>query len=429
MRLNAEESSLDKWFFGGIFILLFVNTIVRNQMPEVRPVGDFTTTACLLIMTAYLIKTLFDRSRNTDVLKRIGIPFVLLFIFYTYGFFTGEYAKGKYAEPAYYVHMMLLLAYILGMARVRWKEVHMRIFGWIAAAATFFYFMCWMIDGFSMNGFKAFYTNQNFLGVLLFCILFFAVLGFLYSRGFGRIIYIPVVLADLAMIVATGSRAVQIGILAALFSWVVLKLFKKKFRYLLYLVFLFTFLFVAVYVALQNTAIGQSLNDLSVEMFGKNLFSGRNQVWAELAGAIADHPFLGHGLGIVAWDVISRSLTAHNFFMQILLEMGIVGMVLYLIVFSGIWGLLNRNIHTAVAKLSACFMIGILVYSTFELTLNQNNYAIAMFQWLIMTMGIGFAKDSVPPEAEPAEHVVSENSEPDSSVPRTRGQRHRTGRR
>jgi len=148
--------------------------------------------------------------------------------------------------------------------------------------------------------------------------------------------------------------------------------------------------FMGIYIWLKTTSIGNALNDLSLSIFNKNLFSGRIEVWEQIFHKIMEKPFLGYGVGVDARMFTEQRLTAHNFYLQVLLENGVVGLIIMLLVLFGIWKLLNRNLESFAARWSACFMLGLLVYENLELTLTQNNLSIAMFQWLIITFGIQF---------------------------------------
>ena len=58
--------------------------------------------------------------------------------------------------------------------------------------------------------------------------------------------------------------------------------------------------------------------------------SGRNNIYNYLATKISESPLLGHGVGIVQSDI---GFTAHNIFIQILVETGILGLLIWI----GVW--------------------------------------------------------------------------------------------
>ncbi|MFC3123610.1 O-antigen ligase family protein [Pseudoroseomonas globiformis] len=90
------------------------------------------------------------------------------------------------------------------------------------------------------------------------------------------------------------------------------------------------------------TNSGVSLSTGVAEMLGRDpSFSGRTTVWSFVADAIAEHPWTGYGFGIfwlgeaapggVFWFWSRQyELHAHNGYLQLLLDAGIVGMALFL---------------------------------------------------------------------------------------------------
>ena len=70
----------------------------------------------------------------------------------------------------------------------------------------------------------------------------------------------------------------------------------------------------------QNT----SLADVNFEVFKSIFFSSRGEVWLESVDLIVNRPLMGHGLGSFS-DVSSTNLdSAHNFFLNNVVELGII---------------------------------------------------------------------------------------------------------
>jgi exopolysaccharide production protein ExoQ len=103
--------------------------------------------------------------------------------------------------------------------------------------------------------------------------------------------------------------------------------------------------------------------------------TGRTEVWAAVLPAIQQQPLLGYGFGSF-WTDARRELyeipTAHNGYLDILLELGAVGLAFYTV-----WLLsCARQLHRALAQdynwasLAICFLIMGLVYNATESALN-----------------------------------------------------------
>ncbi|WLV24430.1 O-antigen ligase family protein [Aciduricibacillus chroicocephali] len=346
------------------------------------------------------MKTLISDASETVSLKPIYIPIVLLLVVEIFGYFRYGH---EYQGGFYLLQVLLLWLFILGGASWKFRVRHVRFAGLINGVVLVLFLVKWAYDGFNLVSYKGFYALENYYAVLLYCMFFFSVLALVYSRKFARILYILLAFGNLALIYATSARSVMIGIFITACAALFLKLFRSKFRYLFYLILLGNMAFIGIYIWLKTTSIGNVLNDLSRSIFNKNLFSGRIEIWEQIFREIMAKPLLGHGVGADARMFTEQRLTAHNFYLQVLLENGIVGLVIMLLVLFGIWKLLNRNLESFAARWSACFMLGLLVYENLELTMTQNNFSIAMFQWLIITFGIQFISKQPDTEKEKIE--------------------------
>src|SRR5690625_724847 len=205
-----------------------------------------------------------------------------------------------------------------------------------------------------------------------------------------RILFLFVTLMNLILIIATSARSILIAIFFLIILWTVLKFKRSLFNRLIYIVLAGNILFIGLYVFLSYIRLGAILNDWSRSIFNKNLFSGRTEIWIEVMKKVIEKPVFGYGIGVKPSHITHLKLTTHNMYLQFLMEFGIVGLILFILLLISIWRLLMKRIDHFVVRWSSCFMLSILVYLSFELTLFQNNYSIAFFQWIIMTIGINY---------------------------------------
>src|SRR5690625_1304347 len=388
MKQETNQYTYESIYIPILFVLLLVNTLYRSEYESLFTLGEVSTSIMFAGMFVYLIKSWMDRTTFDVSLNKIYLSFILFIIVFSISFFTSEYLDGLE-----FINLLLLFAFILGSIRMKWHSVHFKVAGYVFSAVIIVFFVHWIISGFPMSGFKSIFRNENYLGVLTFCMLYFNILSIKYGENKERLVFVVATLMNLLLILTTSARSVLLGIVMIVIAWVILKSFRRHFRKLFYIVMIGNLLFVGVYVGIKNTFIGKMLNDLSVSIFNKNLFSGRNDIWASVIKVIVEKPWFGHGAGIRAFEIAATEKTAHNMYLQLLLEVGVLGFILFVLLLISIWYVLNNRLHYFVTKWSACFMLGILVYNSFELTLFQNNYSIASFQWLIMTIGISFTTD------------------------------------
>ncbi|MGY0691402.1 O-antigen ligase family protein [Virgibacillus sp. FSP13] len=385
MKQVNKKADYERIFFALFFILLLMNTFVRTQLTGLFSIGELSTNLTLFFMFLLLVKSFITNKQYDISLGKVYISLSLLIAIFSLSFLTSNQM-----ESFEFVKLFFLFLFILGAIRIKWHQTHIKIAGYVFSVVILLFFVHWVASGFLIHGFKSVFRNENYLGVLLFSMLYFNILSIKYSRRFERSFFTGILFITAVLIMASGSRSVLIGIAVAVFGWVIMKKFRSKFSYLIYIVLFGNLLFIATYVKLKNTSLGHMLNEWSRSLFEKNLFSGRVEIWEGVIHAILKKPWFGHGVGIRASDVTDINLTAHNLYLQLFLEVGAVGVIFFFAFIIGIWKLLNARLDHYVSRWSACFMLGILVYETLELTLFQNNYSIAMLQWLTITFGVSF---------------------------------------
>lgn len=109
--------------------------------------------------------------------------------------------------------------------------------------------------------------------------------------------------------------------------------------------------------------------------------AGRLDIWFNGIEIWKKKPVLGHGIGTFGeMHLVSAGIwkVAHNVYLQILVELGLVGIILFIIT---IWRLLyNREMQESIIeKGSQSAFIGILVVSFFLGTLNYDYLWVVIF--------------------------------------------------
>jgi len=120
---------------------------------------------------------------------------------------------------------------------------------------------------------------------------------------------------------------------------------------------------------------GSSVAGITSSLGRDSTLTGRTEVWADVLPARGQQPLLGYGLGSF-WTDARRKLydipTAHNGYLDILLELGEVGFAFYV----GWLLSCTRQLHRALAQdydwasLAICFLVMCLLYNITESALN-----------------------------------------------------------
>jgi O-antigen ligase len=124
---------------------------------------------------------------------------------------------------------------------------------------------------------------------------------------------------------------------------------------------------------------------------GKNLLSGRDYIWNILLDLISNKLWLGYGAGALPSHFFDTDLSSHNLYLQISLQVGILGLILLLIFLYFIWMKLRLSLNDKKTALVASYFVGIIIYQLFEITLTQNNFGLAIIQWLIIGLGLSLS--------------------------------------
>ena len=137
------------------------------------------------------------------------------------------------------------------------------------------------------------------------------------------------------------------------------------------------------------------MQEYSRKFFHKNFFSGREILWSALLECIKENPLTGLGLNIIPSDVINNTtLSSHNLFLQIGIQMGIIGIVSIFMIFKNIIKLCSKS-ENNISILISCFCLGIILIEFFEVTITQNLLISGIEKWFILGYGCKEAYNSI----------------------------------
>ncbi|WP_348738290.1 O-antigen ligase family protein [Pseudomonas rhodesiae] len=220
---------------------------------------------------------------------------------------------------------------------------------------------------------QLFFQNANSLGMiayLMICsILFFRPRLTVWAWVFG-----------VALILISESRSSLLGLLVFFTTYVVLP---RLLRLRLSGVYFFSFV-VATAVVLSFTVgilfpeLNAEMNRLSREIFQKNLDSGRSSMWSMLFELMEGYEVWGRGGGVQVKDISSIEYSAHNLYLQIYMQLGLVGEFMLIALLYSIWNFSFNGRDVYKVRIAASAFIGLLVINCFEVTLFQNNLVLSL---------------------------------------------------
>lgn len=269
---------------------------------------------------------------------------------------------------------------------ISWGKHQIRLFSVISILTILFLFILLINDTTTVN--------SNTIGGYAFFLLFFPLLYFIgFSKRKKYYHIVAIIAATMMIIFISGTRSIFLSIffsLLTLFLWKTISFKKWMFNMYFLLILIFNILFIVVYPKIYLWSNFHRLNGLSLEYTGKSILSGRDKIWEVLIEFIRLKPWFGYGSGATPSDFIDTSLSAHNLYIQIGLQTGIIGIFLLMFFLFLIWSRLWPLRKDKKVILVACFFISILIHQLFEISLFQVNFGLGMIQWLIIGLGLSF---------------------------------------
>lgn len=241
----------------------------------------------------------------------------------------------------------------------------------------------------TLRMFSVFPDSHSFALFTIISLIFFTYLLYKESK---KIFWIPIVLSFLAL-VFSGSRGVWISAVAPFLIVIGLLIFKKKLknvghstshikpylRAFLAMLIIFALAFPVSSLIMSQSYQGadgtlafkraKTLTDLE-ELSVKS----RMEIWQKSLKSILKRPILGVGIGnypvVLDQDISTakKGASAHNLYLDIASEMGILGLVVLLLIF---WQILKRavKVNKSFGYIFAFFFIWILIYNLFDVIL------------------------------------------------------------
>lgn len=381
------------FFTTVFFVFLLLSYIVASisTIQRLPTIGKYALLVFLLLIFALLIqKKLFAITKRELLLF---LPFFIFSIIYL----VNTNSIGNLNSTMIAVNQIYYLLVIYIIYSLTWGKQQIKIL------ASLFYV------SFPILFIYIFVTtdvlNHNAVASYTWLLSFFALLYLIgYAKNLKRSQIILVVVMAAAVIIASDSRSVMLSVAFGVLTFLVWKIItKRKFFFNLFflIILAFNYFIVAIYPNLHQWQHFHTVNNWSIELTGKPIMTGRNTIWAQLVDLISLKPWLGYGSHLVPEDFLTTSLSAHNLYLQISLQTGLIGMFLLVWFFYLIWRTFWKNRYDSKVILASCFFIGILIHQSFEVTLTQNQFGIGLLQWMIIAFGLNYALNESNSKTEP----------------------------
>ena len=342
----------------------------------------------VLLLAGYLAKVITPPLPAS--VNRLFFPALGLIVVYVMGLISGGITSSALTIVS---QLSLLMIFFFAMVTIKWSGSALQIFAIGSSVFVFCNLLFWIHAG-GPALFSSYMAHKNSLGGFLFGLFFFIFSAFFYSRGPTRFFWYMAIIAGIFLLYATNSRAswlASLVVLTTFFLWSVITKTAIRFKLFFFGIVCLLVVVTLVYPYMARVEELDRFRELVQLYTGSALFTGRDRLWPVLLDIISMHPFIGHGSGALPRDFMPTTLSAHNIYLQIALQVGLLGLFLFIFFFYRLWTLFWEARHDPVVRLSAAYLVGIMIHQLFDISLTQNNMSLGMLQWLILAIGVGRA--------------------------------------
>ncbi len=297
------------------------------------------------------------------------------------------------------VYIILIMGLIALADSFKFSASFFRGLSAILITTVLFHLLAYPAHGFP-EIYNSFFAQKNVFALNILIIFFAAIIvSEATSDSETRIATYITMGICIILILLSRSR----GALLDIIFFITLRFIWKpvcKNKYLYWILFasvlLTLVLFVPAYVLFSYTPTGINLNSIVRDYTGVNLFSGRNIIWPAYLYLISLKPFLGYGFGEdvanmmvmlgLPQDVLG--LSAHNLYLMVATQTGILGLSGLIIFFGVIWAKLYKNRETKIGSLVCVMFLTGLFNEIFEVTLIQTNLDVVAYFWFLVGLGL-----------------------------------------
>ncbi|MDD4289914.1 MAG: O-antigen ligase family protein [Patescibacteria group bacterium] len=328
--LYAENMFLDFYFvslnfssiLGIIIILWAIYVIFKEKINIFRIPLSVPWILFLLYSSTSLIYTI-DFNSSLKFLTKLFDFYLLYIIFYNYL----KNAENKYKFRKYFI-LAVLLSFIVPI-----------IFGFYQ-----FIFHTGYIGPEGLNRLFGTFTHPNIFSFTL--LLFLFILVILYTKDYRKkdkkekkLIFCLIIIT-LFLLINTFTRSAWIGAILFIFLWLILYKKNKIFRIIYYIcAFSFLIFLIINYTTLKyyNFNNIDFIRRITTSDTSVSSSEWRFNSWKQMSIYVSQSPFIGFGLDTyrtlrekqIYSTIYEDPYYAHNDYYQILIELGIIGLILY----------------------------------------------------------------------------------------------------
>ena len=378
---KIKNQSLNNWILSLLFILLLIGSLNAS--------GSRIGILALSLVIAFTNIFYFLRILYKRYIKISDIIILFLTVIYIIvSMVSSQNGLGNRGITNTFEFVACIGVYLY-FSNSEWNNKVILLIYRISIVFVLFHFLVWIAKGFGRE-FSSIYPNSNILGPFMFIAIYFILLRIFTTKK--RLIPYIFLLIALVILLASDTRSVLLSMfIGAIIYFIWNTIVKNKGLSIFFFFFIIVSFgsIVFVYPKLPNWSQYGKLEAWMLEHTGKSIMSGRADIWGRLNNLIDLRPIFGFGPNTVATDVIGRDASSHNLYINMALQIGYLGLLIFILILFTIFMSYISKGSNRLVKLSVAAFIAILAHQLFEITLVQNQLSIGLLQWLVIATGVG----------------------------------------
>lgn len=372
---------------GIVYVLMVLSTLYLSDITTLKMFGQTCIYMNILIVTINILSEIvIIKKMNKHIFKLYAI----LYIFFIYMLLNILINTNQNIEDALIksIILILILIFPLSISRLKFGYNFYNTITVVNILHLIFLLNFIAKEDADQIGFMAYTANPNALAMVIYILIVFISLITLKNKNIVYKIYIVIMIYFLIL---TKSRTTILALFISLGIYFLLSNFKKitfKNIFLVTIVILSSLLF--IYIRLKDTELGNFLDKISLDIFDKSLFSGRNLIWSDALNIIKEEPIFGYGIKGGNYYILSSQRGFHNFYIEITMKLGIVGLFFILFYIYNIFKIIDLYCKNKEEILLSSYFLGVLIIQMFESTMGLSGMGIGLFQWFVISIAINY---------------------------------------
>ena len=355
-----------RYYYILILLLLFVSffSLAENLTVSYFFRGAFIVSLALCSLFFLIV---FCDPVASRVMVWIYLLTMLIFLQYGSSYFWGGGDPMRSIENGLQFLFSMLVLYLSYSYSKKYGVSGISEIALLLLLVAIFLIVYHLVEG------VVFFQNPNSLGMisyLMICSMLF------FRRG----LWLWAWLFGTSLILISGSRSSLLGLMIFSITYLVIpRVLRLRLKGTYFFGFVLAIALVLSFsVGILFPELTDELNRLSREMFQKNLDSGRNSMWGMLIDLMVGYEIWGRGGGVQIKDISDIEYSAHNLYLQVYMQLGVVGVLVLIGLLFSIWSFVFNGMNLYKVRIAASAFMGLLVINCFEVTLFQNNLVLSL---------------------------------------------------